>query len=1058
MAIEYVNTLQGDILDSYNTAALVNLGQRMGAKGDSITIKNFKFEDLLVDVPNKDYVVLVYDTDNDSLSVHNESGENIQFKTNNSKNRKIEPIEYIGLDGTPVINNCEITKTGKTYTLKGSLTNGTVTYLIALEFSTDTDTYTCLIVDNKNHIVTLYTVDKTIECPVDHDITLSEINGTTIDGIVFDENNTVENTNSSLSDYLVNVLPAYVIELYNNNEYYYDDNTGLKIQIIKQLCKKLNIDSKVQNDETNANPFYVYVPLNFEISFYTNDNTGDFYDSLPINAKFIEENVDSPIDIPETIHDAKENNCIIVDATIEKAGAYKAIFTYSKDNDINISVDKLYSIPYIGKDNYWYINDIQTEVTATGKDAGNPNIVILKTELDENVITYKYTHSGTLSINDDEYYKQSKPTILHSYDGAKLGTAFDDAGYELVEFSYFLQTGSVQVADSTTNMYKFKVKLPILYSETNTLALSNNDLFESIIKNSLFFYVVDNRLSLYNTSSFAEGTFNLRELSLQYALTKNVNQKSFTTVLFQIVKGNNGKYVWNPILDNNSVLDLGSMIAAPEFASLFSETGYSPDKYKFSHLIFDNIPVQTKTGDNTERKEIFPVIKNDDQRYYTNPDAESIQDATGNLYYKGNLNLTPKFVKMTVNDLSSDLIGNVDIKDNGENSRFFSISDDGVISNKTFTIDTNDKDNIPASITGANQVNDALFPMFDFREVLTANQTAMNRLSVVSVSSNGKAYNAYIGNSAEANSEEGVLYIGSSNTNYSMSGNKTLTENYNKFAKFNRVNIELPTETKRLNILKTDNDDKYFAYIGVNYSDKYITATPHTLYSKYMGNATYKTYTFNFEKFITDNYVEFVDIQGHSTVELNNVTYNDENIPDTLLFLVKFSDFSNGKYNVEDVEQIMDNTSVVNGILELGNSELGATTAEPTGTTEPEITEEPDITGEPNNTTEPDITGEPDITTEPDNTTEPENTTEPDITGSPDNTNEPDITEAPDITDAPEVNEDGPEVNPDGPETTTENPETTTSESVVPNSQTMSLRNNSEPNSLDEVIEEYMEE
>ena len=40
MAIEYINTLQGDILNSYETAALSNLGQRMGAKGDSIKVKS----------------------------------------------------------------------------------------------------------------------------------------------------------------------------------------------------------------------------------------------------------------------------------------------------------------------------------------------------------------------------------------------------------------------------------------------------------------------------------------------------------------------------------------------------------------------------------------------------------------------------------------------------------------------------------------------------------------------------------------------------------------------------------------------------------------------------------------------------------------------------------------------------------------------------------------------------------------------------------------------------------------------------------------------------------
>ena len=131
-------------------------------------------------------------------------------------------------------------------------------------------------------------------------------------------------------------------------------------------------------------------------------------------------------------------------------------------------------------------------------------------------------------------------------------------------------------------------------------------------------------------------------------------------------------------------------------------------------------------------------------------------------------------------------------------------------------------------------VNGSVFPMFDFREVITTNQTAMNRLSLISVAKDGTTYNAYIGNSANAN-EEGTLYIGSSPTNYSMSGNKTVTNDYGNFETFKKINFELPYETKNLSIYKAAN--VYFAYMAVDFAtlgNDILVRQPELFKSKYI--------------------------------------------------------------------------------------------------------------------------------------------------------------------------------------------------------------------------------
>lgn len=975
MAIEYINTLQGDILKSYNNEALANLGQRMGAKGDSIVIKKFNIESLLdkeegtVIPPDiLKYIVLEYDNDNDTIEIYAKSSKHgvseyytLKQQDSNSKVTTITPIEYIGLEGTPQVNNCNVTKTvvdnTYTYFLTGILND----MPIALEFSVIDNNYTykdCLVVSN-NTLYEYIKQDNTTNYYIYELATAPEsfIGSTSIENIK--ENLGISNTDEKIElqesdvfrttlDYFVNILPKYAISLYNENEYFYGDSIGLKIEILKNIIKELFNDNNVDN-ENNDNPFFVYLPLNFEISFYANDNTGEFYDSLPINAKFIEETFEenSNEDIPEIfLKEAEINGYIVVDATIEKAAAYKVILTYSSDNSISVSTTKLYSIPYIGKDNYWYINDIKTEVTATGKNAGNPNIIILQSTLSSGKedYTYKTFVDNNKVINDNDYFGQDLPKVLHTYNieenttvGKKSGITelfTDPNNYndnKLTDFTYFLQTGSsVFVANSKTNTYTFKIKLPLIDK------LQENPAFEDIIKNSLFFVVVDNRLSIYETDDYVNGgdnytdNFNLRELSLQYALTNNIDEQSFTTVLFHITNDGNGNYDWKPLKssDNGPALDLGSMIAAPEFARLFVKNGYTPDNYMFSYLLFDKVNINTKND--SGKTNIFPIIKNDTSEYYTINKVEQYGDPNEEnvMNYTNNLNLTPKFVQIDLNNLDSDYVGeltNNELNDKGQKNKLFNVTN-GKITNATVVTEENRIDNLPSvkSTSEDDQISDfngSVFPMFDFREVITTNQTAMNRLSLISVAKDGTTYNAYIGNSANAN-EEGTLYIGSSPTNYSMSGNKTVTNDYGNFETFKKINFELPYETENLSIYKAAN--VYFAYMAVDFAtlgNDILVRQPELFKSKYITTEQeITTYVFNAVEYINSKYQNFISYSDefNGFVELKNVHYpgmgNDTEVFKTLLFALTFSKFENGKYTLETIEQILDNNALIGGI------------------------------------------------------------------------------------------------------------------------------------------------
>lgn len=965
MAIEYINTLQGDILTSYNNAALANLGQRMGAKGDSIVVKSFTLNDIFDDISktDKNYIVLQYykpeGSEEYTLSVYNENTNNpIEFKGNNNAKTTITPIEYIGFSGTNnALNNCDVTKTQEnSYFFKANINSNNIEYYIAIEILGEND-INIAILYTTNNVKTLIVKDtddykKYIVGSLDNFNNINSFQD------LINQLNSINSSNVSdfeetLCNTLISTLPKYIIELYNDNTYFYDNYSGLNKAIIENIVKQLFLDSFFNNIGTvngiENNPFFIYLPKSLFISFYVNDNTGIYYDSLPINVKFIKDNGDgTPIphsDNDKLFEDANINNYIIVDSDIEKAAAYKTYLEYDKLENISIRTDKLYSIPYIGSDNFWYINDIKTEVTATGKDAGNPNIIVLQT----NFVDTQSADYDTSDINE-VYFKQDGPNTLHTYAGIDIGKTNTNYTFEFVEEFYYKlnfnesnKTIPVSVGESKLNTYVFKVKLPRLNGANG---LEHDINFDSIIKNSLVFYIIDNRLSyFYNDTDKQLTNANIdefRETSLQHKLTNNNSEQSFITVLFHITTDSNGNYIWEPLTneETGTVLDLGSMISSAEFAELFTRITVNPDKYKFSQLVLDNVNFLHKNNTNTSTNaaKIYPIIKNDNSEFYItntvdNIDNTTTSDNTNTIAVHNNANITPKFVTISnIDNAGTDYLGKDFVINENPATKYINFNGDKFAESSFNTVE-NPKDLIPHEIwannsgTGTYNTVSTIYPMFDFREVITTNQTAMNRLSLISLASSGVAYNAYIGNSANTN-EEGTLYIGSSPTNYSMSGNKTVTDDYGKFKTYNKINFELPVETNNLTIYKAD-DNKYFTYINVAVpSSSYISTITHTISTKYMTEtyvATYKTYTLNAYGYISNTYSGFINATSiPSSVELANVTYDIENghesLPKSLLFIVNFSSYTNGKYVADSIEQIASSDSIIEGITNINTA------------------------------------------------------------------------------------------------------------------------------------------
>ena len=837
MAIYDINTIQGDVNTSYGDEyikqALANLGQRQGLKGDAIQTQTFKITDVIFDAANKivpsTYIKGYYDAKNDEI-IYTADNDDIStplfvYKMSDSigglELNNLYSLSAENVNLAPKYIECKITKNQSTdsyYFIGKGMDGSEIVNIVVLEFSE----FGVNLLDGlyfepveSDKIIMMHYADSTqIECS---NVSLSDIYSTLlaydsieqiityyVNNIVTVDTNPnndstaiIEETNGNIStvfSYLSSVLIPEVKTLYNDSIYKVDGNkyVGLKRRILYELIKYVyeefnKIDAKT---DTSIN---VYFDKDFYISYIANTNTDVIYISYDIsfrgrginNAKI------------EPAFDYRNNaNMFLADILTDedRYASYKFYVNYIDDDKYvdSITIDQTAILPYIDKNDaltdVWYINGEQTNVHATGADAGNPNIMFV---------------SYTLNTSTDNTERVIDIDVLHTYTDdnvtlEKINNAFDK---EPVMHTFYYDLGnSVNVANSIDKNYEFNIPLP----DPNKLI--KNAGFENFIKNALIFAIIDVKIS---STVIDDETL--------HSLISGNGPSSYITVFFHIDKTDRGDYIWVPILNPlyNSettavsassaapVLDLASMTSLRQLMNYYVQVAFKPDVYYHRWVVFTSTnEVLKNTNKNINADAKYPVIKVD----------------TGEEYYGtasfNTLNFTPKFV----------LERNV-IEDNG---RIDSINDHS-IDNASFTIS---RDKTISAITGVEKVNADInptqsewipnakldqntntndsYPMLDLREVFVNNQTLLNRLSIITTGpeenqKDGRypIYHAYIGHRYE-DQEGGLqsLVIGTSSNVYNMQNSSTMgreitdaSGTYNswqQFQEFENLTIALP--------------------------------------------------------------------------------------------------------------------------------------------------------------------------------------------------------------------------------------------------------------------------
>ena len=492
----------------------------------------------------------------------------------------------------------------------------------------------------------------------------------------------------------------------------------------------------------------VYVPLDYVFSYTVNSNDKwmIFYSINDIEVKYISEEITNVW--MNQNYEFYNDSIIAETSTYDKIVFFGFFVDYDEWNNVNgINVVKTSILPYIGENNQWVINGIKTSIKAKGEDAGNPNIIIVETIANQaDNSNYKIKSGANKDILErlDWRYEKIKIEPLEKIN-------MNEIKYTS-EFDYFIVNCAIPNLDNYspiekpyyTNLFK------------NSLIINISDMDCIDLTQSAANYTMDSIYNIYGKYGVITSfwTFNEETERFEY-ITKSENN--------------------NAAADFNYITNLNNLI---QYVVKSADYIY-PDKFEFTHLVFDSIYSDLKNNEYEKKSYIYPNIVNKlHDEYNTNN--------LGN--YANDFNLVFKYN---------------DIVEKDENDRIESISQNS----GTRYLNTN-----PVSSGVANIVTNSLYayhdstgrlskyneyvpnynvPSLDLSEVLTRNETLLNRLNILSLDNIGTSYLSYIGSSIDR--DKNVLVIGTSNVNVNLGTDTLAFENDKKnFVTQNVLSVDFP--------------------------------------------------------------------------------------------------------------------------------------------------------------------------------------------------------------------------------------------------------------------------
>jgi hypothetical protein len=518
-----------------------------------------------------------------------------------------------------------------------------------------------------------------------------------------------------------------VFKEYYSNTLYSSTSESFRQQILVGLFNGI-----YTNNPTSAK---IYIPVNYVFNYYCNSNdTWQIYggvQDLPI--KFVNESITY-----KNIASYYSDNYILANVVgSDQTALYNYYVEYDDDSVYGIKFFKKYTFPYINTDDIWVVNNESTGVYAKGKDAGNPNIVV--------IYNYRKNKESNILGTDFDILSGANLSSLKTIPW-KVKTAFVEPIEQInIEDPYIT---------SKSDLLNVYCRVPYL---DGTISDEEAKYLMNLIRYSLIINVSSVQcLDKLTEETFEKyGSYGVVTTAWSYNEEKN----EFQVITNPNYTGN----VSNVALDIVGLTNLNNLVKWHiEHVEL-----KHPDKYTHSWVVFDNAKETTKNNTDDYQSYIYPTLMN-----MTASDLNRVN-------YNNDFNFFLKYNDMVTGAEESN-ITNVSTS----LSKYLTEFPIPV----TASLYRNNVNN--SSIYWSEYMPNKDLPLFDFSEVLTANQNVLNRLNIISLNDKGNAFYSYIGSRYDSE-DKNTITFGSSKTNINL-GSSTMVNNLNRsiFERNDRLSVE----------------------------------------------------------------------------------------------------------------------------------------------------------------------------------------------------------------------------------------------------------------------------
>lgn len=581
----------------------------------------------------------------------------------------------------------------------------------------------------------------------------------------FNLNEELFNINEDINKLYVNIFNYY------NEKFYLENRATLIKRILIKIYEK-SIDFKTLLGKR------LYIPLDYEFHYICNSN--DELDIYYSNNIYITYTSLSNVNLSEFWD--LNNNLVFDYNDLNKLKVYNFEVNYNTyiDNLINsITIKDIYTMPYINAANNWCINDSDTKIKAVGKDAGNPNIIIIYNKDTNNQNSYNILNviSNKEKILTAEYTQQwfnVHPALFENVYDIDIECCAYIPKVDSLNYEYFKDSIILSISDLNCLRYEeYKDKYKGSYILTLWHIIDEDELkFECINQldsNDKYALALGSTINILNELSDSSiANLNSQDLILLKSIISNVAHERLDVSMnnWLIIKNKQSEEYVNNTNDYNN--DLNMIVQYDDNVSI-----------KSNHIIHSH----------------------SNSRYISDINNVSITNSLYPKYirYEETIEVVPEQISYIIDNLQrvvssreSTILVNGNKIENIE-----SLIEKLKRTRSIETVDTGNKIKTIKSYSyqkSNSNYYEYIFnnnvPTLDYKEIFNRNFNLLNRLNIVSLDNNGKLYNAYIGTSYDE-IDKSTLHIGTSSLNINLGSDTLMNEkDKDQFNKHNALSID----------------------------------------------------------------------------------------------------------------------------------------------------------------------------------------------------------------------------------------------------------------------------